>query len=149
MLTNLARYNAPGIKDNDNPSGKRNQSDKHQMAAECLTKRNRIAKSDMQTREKQERMMENIRAEMLAEQQGSRTSSTTTPASSQTASPASSQTASPITSWETSPSPTKKIRRHDRVDKNLQDISARMQQTGQVLTAAGSALFKSMRPDRK
>jgi hypothetical protein len=62
MPTNLARYNAPGIKENENVLGKRNQSDKHQMAAECETKRNRIAKSDMQHREKQERMMENIRA---------------------------------------------------------------------------------------
>jgi hypothetical protein len=33
MLTNLARYNTPGIKDNENVSGKRNQRDKHQMAA--------------------------------------------------------------------------------------------------------------------
>jgi hypothetical protein len=44
---------------------------------------------------------------------------------------------------------TRKISRRERVDKNLQDISTRMQQTGQVLTAAGSALFKNMRPDRK
>jgi hypothetical protein len=149
MPTNLARYNAPGIKENENVLGKRNQSDKHQMAAECETKRNRIAKSDMQHREKQERMMENIRAEILAEQQRSRTLSTTTPASSQTASLASSRSASPITSQETSPSPTKKISRRNRVDKNLQDISAHMQQMGKVLTAAGLALFKSLRPDWK
>jgi hypothetical protein len=77
-------------------------------------------------------MMENIRAEILAEKQGSTTSSTKTPASSQTTSPASSRSASPITSRETSPSPTKKISRRKRVDKNLQELSARMQQTGQV-----------------
>jgi hypothetical protein len=45
--------------------------------------------------------------------------------------------------------PKAKISRRERVDKNLQDISAHMQQMGQVLTAAGSALFKSMKPDRK
>jgi hypothetical protein len=45
MLTNLARYNAPGINENKNLPGKRNQLDKHQMAAECKKKRNRIAKS--------------------------------------------------------------------------------------------------------
>jgi hypothetical protein len=41
------------------------------------------------------------------------------------------------------------ISRRKRVDKNLQDIIARMQQTGQVLTAAGSALLKSIKPDQK
>jgi hypothetical protein len=46
MLTNLARYNPPGIKDNKNVSCKRNQCDKHQMASECEKKRDRIAKSD-------------------------------------------------------------------------------------------------------
>jgi hypothetical protein len=66
MLTNLARYNAPGIKDNKKVWGKRNQRDKHQMEAECETNRNRISKSDMQHRDKQERMMENTRAEILA-----------------------------------------------------------------------------------
>jgi hypothetical protein len=126
MLTNLSRYNTPGIKDNKKVSGKQNQPDKHQMAEECKTKRNRIAKLDMQHREKQERMMENIRAEIVAGQQGSTTSSTTRPASS--------RTASPNTSPETKPSPTRKISRRDRVDENLQDISARMQQRGQVLT---------------
>jgi hypothetical protein len=35
MLTNLARYNAPGIKDNKNVIGKRNQPKRHQMADEC------------------------------------------------------------------------------------------------------------------
>jgi hypothetical protein len=44
MLTNLARYNPPGIKDNKNVSGKRNQRDKHQMAGECEKKRDRIEK---------------------------------------------------------------------------------------------------------
>jgi hypothetical protein len=141
MLTNLARYNAPGFKDNNEVSGKQNQRDRHQMAAECETKRNRIAKLDMQHREKQERMMENIRAEIVAGQQGSTTPSTTTPASS--------RTASPSTLPEASPLPTRKIRRRERVDKNLQDISARMQHTGQALTSAGSVLFKSMRPNRK
>jgi hypothetical protein len=149
MLTNLARYNAPGIKDNKNISGKRNQRDRHQMADECDKKRDRIAKSDMQHREKQQRMMENITAEILAEQQESTSSNTTTPTSSQTTSQASSRSTSPITSRETSPSPTRKISRRERVDKNLQDISAPMQQTGQVLTAAGLALFKSMKPDQK
>jgi hypothetical protein len=57
MMTNLARYNAPGIKDNENVSGKRNQRHRHQMADECDKKRDRIAKSDMQHREKQQRMM--------------------------------------------------------------------------------------------
>jgi hypothetical protein len=52
-----------------------------------------------------------------------------------------------ITSRETSPSPTRKISRRERVDENIQDIS--MQQTGQVLQAAGSDLFKNMRPARK
>jgi hypothetical protein len=75
---------------------------------------------------------ENIRAEILAELLGSTTSSTTTPASSQTTSPASSRSASPIMSRETSASPTRKISRRERVDKNLQDISACLQQTGQV-----------------
>jgi hypothetical protein len=149
MLTNLARYNAPGIKDKKNVSGKRNQRNKHQMAAECDKKRDRIAKSDMLNREKQQRMMENIRAEILAGQQGSTTSSTTTLTLSQTTSQASSRSTSPSTSRETSPSTTRKISRRERVDKNLQDISARMQQTGQVLTAAGLALFKSMKPDKK
>jgi hypothetical protein len=132
-----------------NVSGKRNERNKHQMAAECEKKRDRIAKSDMQHRGKQQRMMENIRAEILAEQQGSTTSNTTTPTSSQTTSQASSRSTSPIRSRETSPSPTRKISRCERVDENLQDIRARMQQTGQVLTAAGLALFKSMKPDRK
>jgi hypothetical protein len=149
MLTNLARYNAPGIKDNKNVSGKRNQRDRHQMADKCNKKRDRIAKLDMQHREKQQRMMENIRAQILAEQQGSTSSNTTTPTSSQTTSQASSRSTSPSTSRETSPSPTRKISRHERVDKKLQYISARMQQTGHVLTAAGLALFKSMKPDRK
>jgi hypothetical protein len=71
MLTNLARYNAPGIKDNKKVTGKRNQRDRHQMADECEKKRDRIAKSDMQHREKQQRMMENIRAEIFADQQES------------------------------------------------------------------------------
>jgi hypothetical protein len=87
MLSNLARYNAPGIKDNKKVAGKRNQRDNHQMAKECETKRNRIAKSDMQHWEKQQRMMENIRAEIVAGQQGSTLPSTTTPTSSRTASP--------------------------------------------------------------
>jgi hypothetical protein len=42
MLTNLARYNAPGIKDNKKVSGKRNQRDRHQMADECDKKRDKI-----------------------------------------------------------------------------------------------------------
>jgi hypothetical protein len=116
LITNLARYNRPGIKDNEKVSGKQNQRDNHQMAEVCETKRNRIEKSDMQHREKQERMIENISAEIVAGQQGSTTPSTTTPASS--------RTASPIPSPETSPSPTRKISRRDREDKNLQDISA-------------------------
>jgi hypothetical protein len=136
-------------KDNKNVSGRRNQRDKYQMAAECEKKRDRIAKSDMQYREKQQRMMENIGTEILAGQQGSTTSNTTTPTSSQTTSQASSQSTSPIMSREMSPSPTRKISRHKRVNKNLQDISESMQQTGQVFTAVGSALFKSMKPDRK
>jgi hypothetical protein len=149
MLTNLARYNTPGIKDNKNVTGKRNQRNRHQMADECKKKRDRIAKSDMQHREKHQRMMENIRAEIFAEQQESTSSNTTTLTSSQTGYQASSRATSPITSRETSPSPTKKISRRERVDENLQDISTRMQQTGQVLTAAGSALLRNMRPDRK
>jgi hypothetical protein len=59
MITNLARYNAPGSKDNKNVSGKRNQCDKHQMAAECEKKRDMIAKSDIQHRDNPQRMMEN------------------------------------------------------------------------------------------
>jgi hypothetical protein len=110
MQTNLARYNAPGIKDNENLSGKCNQRDRHQMADECDKKRDRIAKLDMQHREKRQRMMENIRAEILAEQQESTSSNTTTPTSSQTASQASSRSTSPITSRETSPTPTRKTR---------------------------------------
>jgi hypothetical protein len=144
-----SKIQAPGIKDNKNVTGKRNQRDRHQMADECKKKRDRIAKSDMQHREKQQRMMENIRAEILAEQQESTSSNTTTPTSSHTATQASSWATSPITSRETSPSPTRKISRRERVDKNLQDITARMQQTGQVLTSAGSALLKSIKPDRK
>jgi hypothetical protein len=62
MLTNLVRYKAPGIKDNENVTGKRNQRNRHQMADKCEKKRDRIAKSDMQHREKQQRIMENIRA---------------------------------------------------------------------------------------
>jgi hypothetical protein len=103
----------------------------------------------MQHKEKQQRMMENIRAEILAEQQESTSLNRTTPTSSQTASQAASRSTSPITSRETSPSPTRKISRRERVDKNLQDISARMQQTGQVLTSPGWALFKSIKPDQK
>jgi hypothetical protein len=148
MLTNLARYNAPGIKDNKNVTGKRNQRNRHQMADECEKKRDRIAKLDMQHREKQQRMMENIGAEILAEEQESTSSNATTPTSSQTASQASSGSTSPTTS-ATSPSPMRKISRRERVDKNLQDISAHMQQTGQVLTATESVLFKNMKPDRK
>jgi hypothetical protein len=136
MLTNLARYNAPGIKDNKKVPGKRNQHDRHQMADKCKKKRDRIEKSDMQHRENQQRMMKNIKAEIFAEEQESTSSNTTTPTSSQTASQASSWAASPITSGETSPSPTRKISRRKRVDENLQDIRARMQQTGQLLTAA-------------
>jgi hypothetical protein len=98
MLTNLARYNTPGIKNNKNVSGKLNQRDKHQVAEECNKKRDRITKSDMQHREKQQRMMENIRADILAEQQESSTSSTTTPTSSHTTSQASSRSTSPSTS---------------------------------------------------
>jgi hypothetical protein len=111
------------------------------MADEWEKKRDRSTQSDMQHREKQQRMMETIRAEMYAEEQESTASNTTTPTSS--------QTTSPITSRETSPSPTRKISRRQRVDENLQDISKRMQQTGQVLTAAGSALLKNMSPARK
>jgi hypothetical protein len=44
------------------------------MAAECKKKRDRIAKLNMQHRKKQQRMMENLRAEILAEQEGSTTS---------------------------------------------------------------------------
>jgi hypothetical protein len=79
------------------------------MADECEKKRDRITKSDMQHREKQQRMMETIRAEMYAGEQES-TASTQ-------------QTTSPITSRETSPSPTRKISRRKRVDENIQDIS--------------------------
>jgi hypothetical protein len=135
MLTNLARYNAPRIKDNKNVTGKWNQRNRHQMADECEKKRDRITQSDMQHREKQQRMMETIRAEMYAEEQESTASNTTTPTSS--------QTTSPITSRETSPSLTRKISRLERVDENIQDISTCMQQTGQVLQAARSALFKT------
>jgi hypothetical protein len=98
MLTNLARYNAPGIKDNKNITGKRNQRDRHQMADECEKKRDRIAKSDMQHREKQQRMMENIRAEIFTKQQEATSINTTAPTSSKTASQASSRATSPITS---------------------------------------------------
>jgi hypothetical protein len=145
ILTNLARYNAPAIKDNKNLAGKRNQRNRHQMADKCEKKRDRTAQSDMQHREKQQRMMETIRAEMYAEEQESTSLNATTPTSSL----ASSRATSPTTSRATSPSPMRKISRREKVDKNLQDISARMQQTGQVLTAAGSALFKNLKPDRK
>jgi hypothetical protein len=66
-----------------------------------------------------------------------------------TSSQASSRATSTTTSRATSPSPMRKISRRERVDENLQDISARIQQTGQVLTAATSALFKNMKPDKK
>jgi hypothetical protein len=82
MLTNRARYNAPGIKDNKNVIGKRNQPKRHQMADECEQKRDRITQSDMQHRVKQQRLIETIRAEMYATKQES-TSNTTTPTSSQ------------------------------------------------------------------
>jgi hypothetical protein len=142
MLTNLARYNAPGIKDKENVTGKRNQRNRHQMTDECKKKRDSITQSDMQHKEKQQRMMEAIRAEMYAtEQESSSSSNTSTPTSL--------PTTSPSTSRETSPSPTRTISRRERVDENLQDISTGMQQTGKVLTAAGSALFKNMRPARK
>jgi hypothetical protein len=52
MLTKLARYNAPGIKDNENVTGKWNQRNRHQMADECEKKRDRIAQSDMLHKEK-------------------------------------------------------------------------------------------------
>jgi hypothetical protein len=94
-----------------------------------------------QHRKKQQRLMETIRAERYAAEQESTASNTTTPTSS--------QTTSPITSRETSSSPTRKISRRERVDEKIQDISTRMQQTGQVLQAAGSALFKIMRLARK
>jgi hypothetical protein len=81
MLTNLVRYNAPGIKDNENMTGKQNQHNRHQMTDECEKKRDRITKSDMQHREKQQRMMETIRAEMCAGEQESTASNTTTPTS--------------------------------------------------------------------
>jgi hypothetical protein len=145
MLKNLARYNAPGIKDNKNVTGKRNQRDRHQMADECEKKRDRLAQSDMQHKEKQQRLMETIRAEMYAQEQESTSSNATTPTSSQ----ASSRATLPSTSRATSPSPMRTISRRERVDENLQDISARMQQTGQVLTAATSALLKNMKPDKK
>jgi hypothetical protein len=132
MLTNLARYNTPRIKDNENVTGKRNQCNRHQMAEECEKKRDRITQSDMQHREKQQRLMETIRSEMYATDQES---------SSNTTTPTSSPTTSPSTSRETSPSPTRTISRRERVDKNLQDISTQMQQTGKVMTAAGSALL--------
>jgi hypothetical protein len=141
MLTNLARCNAPGIKDNENVTGKWNQRNRHQMADECEKKRDRITQSDMQHREKQQKLMEAIRSEMYTtEQESSSSSNTTTPTSS--------PTTSPSTSRETSPSPTRTISRRKRVDENLQDISTQMQQTGKVLTAGGSAL-KNMRPARK
>jgi hypothetical protein len=117
MLTNLARYNAPRIKDNENVTGKRNQRNRHRMADKCEKKRDRIAQSDMQHREKQQRMMENIRAEIYTEEQESTASNTTTLTSSQTTSQASSRATSPITSRETSPSPKRKISRRKRVDK--------------------------------
>jgi hypothetical protein len=44
MLTYLARYNSPGIKDHKKVSGKRNQHNNHQMAKDCETKRSRMAK---------------------------------------------------------------------------------------------------------
>jgi hypothetical protein len=99
MLTKLARYNAPRIKDNENVTGKWNQRNRHQMADECEKKRDRIAQSDMLHKEKQQKMMEDIRAEMYAEEQESTSSNTTTPTSSQ----ASSQATSPTTSRAMSP----------------------------------------------
>jgi hypothetical protein len=94
MLTNLARYNAPGIKDNENVTGKRNQRNRHQMADECEKKRNRITQSDIQHKEKQQRLMDAIRSEMYATDQESSSSSNT-------AMPTSSPTTSPSTSRET------------------------------------------------
>jgi hypothetical protein len=79
MLTNLARYNTPGIKDNEHVTGKRNQRDRHHMADECEKKRDRIAQSDIQHKEKQQRLMETIRAEMYAQEQESTSSNATTP----------------------------------------------------------------------
>jgi hypothetical protein len=140
LLANLARYNIPGIKDNRNVRGKRNQCDRHQIADECQKKRDRITQSDMQHKEKQQRLMETIRAEMFAHEQ-----ETTTPTSSQV----SSRATLPTTSRVTSPSPMRKISRRERVDENLQDISTRMQPTGQILTAATLALFKNIKPNKK
>jgi hypothetical protein len=57
------------------------------MADECEKKRDRITQSDMQHREKQQRMMETIRAEMYAGEQEATASNTTTPTSSHTTSP--------------------------------------------------------------
>jgi hypothetical protein len=54
MLTNLARYNATGIKDNKNVTGKWNLRNRHQMADKCRKKRDRITQSDMQHKEKQQ-----------------------------------------------------------------------------------------------
>jgi hypothetical protein len=135
----------PGSRTQKNVTGKRNQHDRHQMADECEKKRDRIAQSDMQHKEKQQRLMETITAEMYAQEQETTSSNATTPTSSQ----ASSRAASPTLSRATSPSPMRKISRRERVDENLQDISARMQQTGQVLTAATSALFRNIKPDKK
>jgi hypothetical protein len=115
------------------------------MADKCENKRDRIAQSDMQHKEKQQRLMETIRAEMYPKEQESTSSNATKPTSSQ----ALSRATSPTTSRATSPSPMRKISRRQRVDENLQDISGRMQQMGQVLTAATSALLKNMKPDKK
>jgi hypothetical protein len=93
------------------------------MADKYKKKRDRIAQSDMQHKEKQQRLMETIRAEMYAEEQESTSSNATTPTSSQ----ASSRATSTTKSRATSPSPMRKISRRERVDENLQDISARMQ----------------------
>jgi hypothetical protein len=129
MLTNLAGYNAPGIKANENVTGNWNQCNIHQMADECTKKRDRITQSDIQHKEKQQRLMEAIRSEMYATEQESSSSST----SSNTSTPTSSPTTSPSTSRETSPSPKRTISRHERVDNNQLDISTQMQQTGKVL----------------
>jgi hypothetical protein len=92
------------------------------MADECEKKRDRITQSDMQHREKQQRLMHTMRAEMDAAEQKSTASNTTTPISSQTTSPSMSR--------KMSPSPTNKISRRERVEKKKQSTKTYKRSAG-------------------
>jgi hypothetical protein len=134
MLSNLEMYNAPGIKDKGQVSGKCYQRNRHKNARQRETGSHtltcNIGKTGTNDGNNQSR-------------DGSRTKKTTynkiaMPTTSQTTSPRtspeSSPAQSPIKSPEASTTPARKFSRRDRVGGNLRDISAHMQHTGQALT---------------